>query len=125
MTSLPSHSQLQHKHQDPQQRPNHEQFSPQQQRHLLHGQLYGAESLVDLDGTSPGARDRVPQTSGLDSTPRNNGGGRRRESEPSPEWGLTKAGKRRQRLPLACQVCRRKKVPSQATCLEVTLLNAG
>ena len=32
-------------------------------------------------------------------------------SENGAEWGLTKAGKKRQRLPLACQVCRKKKVP--------------
>lgn len=114
MTSLPSLSQLQHPHHGLQHRQNGHLFSPQQQSHLFHGQLYGAESLLELDGTPPGMRDHLAQATGLDTTHSgNNSDGRRRESDGKPEWGLTKAGKRRQRLPLACQACRKKKVPLQ------------
>jgi len=110
MTSLSNHSPLhQHRQQLPQQLPPNLAAQQQQQQHHspLH-QLYQSGSSPDFEGPSPGNIDHVHHTPGSD-TPGQGGDGRL-DSQGNSEWGLTKAGKKRQRLPLACQVCRKKKV---------------
>lgn len=121
MASLPSHSsQLQHQdrqHQWHQQQQHPQHLSPQNLLQSPH-QLYPSGSSPNFDGTSPIARDQLHQRSGSENT-RGGGVGRNRQDDDdedddatNAEWGLTKAGKKRQRLPLACQVCRKKKVLS-------------
>jgi hypothetical protein len=73
--------------------------SPQQRRQS-HSQLLATGSARDFSAQSS-------QSGGSESSMQN--GRKSKNAEDNPEWGLTKAGKKRQRLPLACQVCRKKK----------------
>ena len=101
MTSLPGQSQLQH--QERQERQPRQQFTFPQPNSTDH-QFYPSGPSPDFDGASP-TRNHASST----PQKREGGGSSGRKSE-TQEWGLTKAGKKRQRLPLACQVCRKKKV---------------
>jgi hypothetical protein len=101
MASLPNHSaHLQQQH--------HIQLQQRQSPHQLY--QHGNSNSPDFDDTSPNHQGQLHHTSGSDTSQFRQGGGDL-EVEENSEWGLTKAGKRRQRLPLACQVCRKKKVP--------------
>jgi hypothetical protein len=94
---------------------SHSQLQQQQQQHQIptqrqspHHTLYQTGSSPDFDTLSPGNRASLqPTTSGSENTMQNTG---MDDNSENSEWGLTKAGKKRQRLPLACQVCRKKKV---------------
>ena len=60
---------------------------------------------MNVSDQMPESNVKVP----LDSQARSSGSNE--DHDPSDkDWGFTKAGKKRQRLPLACQMCRRKKV---------------
>ena len=109
MATLPSHSHLQYQERQSRHSPQQKQHpSPQQQqRHSPHHQFFQNGSSPEFEGSSPtGER----KHKGSSSPQHSEGGGRSHRDSENPEWGLTKAGKKRQRLPLACQVCRKKKV---------------
>src|SRR2546430_17475891 len=93
-----------------QQQQQQRHFSSQQQRHSSHRPLCQSGSSPDFEGPSPRNREQLRQSSSSETTAH----GSAIDAELNPEWGLTKAGKKRQRLPLACQVCRKKKVRSSA-----------
>lgn len=101
MTSSPGHPQLQHRERQQHAPPQLQQYSP-------HHQFYQSGFSSDFDGGSPTRGEKSNQPWGTPQKGVGEGNGRR-ESD-TQEWGLTKAGKKRQRLPLACQVCRKKKV---------------
>jgi len=100
MASLQGHipAALTSQQQQPEPRQQRRHSISQGQQPSIH-QLYPSSSEYTQTSSHTGSTDSkagCPQKS--------------RITEINPEWGLTKAGKTRQRLPLACQVCRKKKV---------------
>lgn len=84
------------------------QHQQQQQQKKKYGHERPGGSVHQLYGRSHDHDGQSSSTGGPETSPQS--GQKVKMDEGSPEWGLTKAGKKRQRLPLACQVCRKKKV---------------